>query len=53
MSLSNVEYAYLKKKSGLHNWGFSFRKDRFDFDIDEAEEFMDEALMDEDPPRQA
>lgn len=47
MSLSNVEYAYLKKKSGLHNWGLSFQKDRFDFDEDEANDFQDDA-MDED-----
>ncbi len=23
MSMSNIEYSALKKKKGLHNWGFS------------------------------
>lgn len=44
MSLSNVEYAFLKKKCGLHNWGFSSSKDRFDFDMDEADIFLDEVM---------
>jgi hypothetical protein len=47
MSLSNVEYAYLKKKSGLQHWGLSFQKNRLDFDEDETNDFQDAALDDE------
>jgi hypothetical protein len=38
MSMSNIEYSSLKKKAGLHNWGFISAKDEFDFDLDEMEE---------------
>lgn len=38
MSMSNIEYSSLKKKAGLHNWGFISSKDEFDFDLDEMEE---------------
>ncbi|HWU42480.1 MAG TPA: hypothetical protein VN132_03545 [Bdellovibrio sp.] len=38
MSMSNIEYSSLKKKAGLHNWGFMSSKDEFDFDLDEIEE---------------
>ncbi|MCE3234404.1 MAG: hypothetical protein K0Q50_584 [Vampirovibrio sp.] len=38
MSMSNIEYLALKKKAGLHNWGFISSKDEFDFDLDELEE---------------
>jgi hypothetical protein len=38
MSMSNIEYSALKKKAGLHNWGFLSSKDQFDFDLDELEE---------------
>lgn len=38
MSMSNIEYSSLKKKAGLHNWGFMSTKDEFDFDLDEMEE---------------
>ncbi len=41
MSLSNVEYAVLKRKSGLHNWGFSNHSNRFDFDLDELDDVLD------------
>jgi hypothetical protein len=37
MSMSNIEYSSLKKKAGLHNWGFMSSKDEFDFDLDEME----------------
>lgn len=37
MSMSNIEYISLKKKSGLHNWGYMSSKDEFDFDLDELE----------------
>lgn len=37
MSMSNIEYFSLKKKSGLHNWGYMSSKDEFDFDLDELE----------------
>jgi hypothetical protein len=37
MSMSNIEYSALKKKAGLHNWGFISSKDDFDFDMDELE----------------
>lgn len=45
MSVSNVEYAVLKKKSGLHNWGFSPAKGRFDFDLDELEELLEGVII--------
>jgi hypothetical protein len=45
MSVSNVEYAVLKKKSGLHNWGFSQPKDRFDFDLDELEDLLGDVIV--------
>jgi len=38
MSMSNIEYSSLKKKAGLHNWGFMSAKDNFDFDLDEMGE---------------
>jgi hypothetical protein len=38
MSMSNIEYSSLKKKAGLHNWGFISSKDEFDFDLDELED---------------
>jgi hypothetical protein len=38
MSMSNIEYSVLKKKAGLHNWGFLSSKDQFDFDLDELVE---------------
>ncbi len=41
MSMSNIEYSALKKKSGLHNWGFMTSKSEFDFDLDELETAMD------------
>lgn len=37
MSMSNIEYSSLKKKAGLHNWGFMSSKGEFDFDLDEKE----------------
>lgn len=37
MSMSNIEYSALKKKSGLHNWGFMHSKHEFDFDLDEMD----------------
>ena len=38
MSMSNIEYSALKKKGGLHNWGFISSKDDFEFNLDEFEE---------------
>jgi hypothetical protein len=38
MSMSNIEYSTLKKRKGLHNWGFMSSKDEFDFDLDELED---------------
>jgi hypothetical protein len=39
MSMSNIEYSALKKKGGLHNWGFlGAKNEEFDFDMDELEE---------------
>lgn len=38
MSMSNIEYSSLKRKSGLHNWGFLSQKGEFDFDLDELDE---------------
>jgi hypothetical protein len=35
MSLSNIEYSVLKKKGGLHNWGFMSIRDEFDVDLEE------------------
>lgn len=45
MSMSNIEYSVLKKKGGLHNWGFMPSKDEFDFDLDEME-IMDMDIQD-------
>jgi hypothetical protein len=38
MSMSNIEYSSLKKKAGLHNWGYMSAKENFDFDLDEMQE---------------
>lgn len=45
MSVSNVEYAVLKRKSGLHNWGFSQQQNRFDFDLDELDEWIEGVIV--------
>jgi len=39
--MSNIEYSTLKKRKGLHNWGFMSSKDEFDFDLDEIEAMVD------------
>jgi hypothetical protein len=40
MSMSNIEYSALKKKGGLHNWGYSSNKTKneFDFNVEALEE---------------
>ncbi len=38
MSMSNIEYYSLKKRQGLHNWGFLGSKDEIGFDLDELDE---------------
>ena len=38
MSMSNIEYSVLKKKGGLHNWGFMSSKDEVDDEIIEFDE---------------
>ena len=40
MSMSNIEYSVLKKKSGLHNWGF-LSDEEFD-----PEEFVESDVLD-------
>ena len=38
MSMSNIEYSALKKKGGLHNWGFLASRDEADLEFAELEE---------------
>lgn len=38
MSMSNIEYSVLKKKGGLHNWGFMSPRDEADVTIEDIED---------------
>lgn len=33
MSMSNIEYSVLKKRAGLHNWGFMPSKENLEFEL--------------------
>lgn len=37
MSMSNIEYSVLKRRGGLHNWGFMSSKDEVGFESGEVE----------------